>query len=426
MIDILVIADDFTGALDTGVQFASAGIRTVVRTGGNYDFYQLSEENVQILVIDAETRHLSSQEAYRVVFHITKKAVESGIRHIYKKTDSALRGNIGSELTAVLDASNCRTLPFIPAHPHMNRITRGGVHYIDGKSVEESVFGVDPFEPVTRSYIPDIIGLQSSVRTAVIGRGERESESRSREIDIYDVETEEQLQEIASRLFDRNRLPVMAGCAGFASVLPGLFRLQKDPRKTALSAEGLIVVNGSLNPITADQLDYAEAHSGYHRVILKPWQKLEAGYWERPEGIQEQQAVLQKCRKYRYLIIDGKDRDGSSTTDAYAEEKGMDTEDARRQIAISLGKLVNSLVEGNLHHTLMVIGGDTLQSVLQELGVCEMYPVCEIFPGTVISRCCCRGQEYQIISKSGGFGEKTLLEDISDFVLQDRKEKEYV
>ncbi len=427
MVDILVVADDFTGALDTGVQFASAGIRTVVRTGDDHDFDRLSEEETQILVLDAETRHLSPGEAYRMVFDITKRAVQSGIKHIYKKTDSALRGNIGSELTAILDASQCGRLPFIPALPHMNRITRGGVHYIDGKSVNESVFGVDPFEPVTCSYIPDIISLQSDVATMVIGIGEEEPNNQNKEIDIYDVETEAQLQEIASHLFCKNRLPVMAGCAGFASVLPELFHLKSVPQKTALSAEGIVVVNGSLNPITADQLDYAEIHSGFHRVILKPWQKLEADYWERPEGMKEQQAVLQKCRKYRYLIIDGKDKDGSSTTNAYAEQKGMDTDGVRRQIAVSLGKLVNRLVGSDLHHTLMIIGGDTLQSVLQELGVCEMYPLCEIFPGTVISRCYCRGQEYQIISKSGGFGEKSLLGDISDFILpENRKEKEYV
>ena len=102
MVKLLIIADDFTGALDTGVQFAAGGAETRVVTNTDYDFDRV-DENVQVLVLDAETRHLSRDEAYRVVFHITKKAFESGIPFIYKKTDSALRGNIGSELKAVLD-----------------------------------------------------------------------------------------------------------------------------------------------------------------------------------------------------------------------------------------------------------------------------------------------------------------------------------
>ena len=39
----------------------------------------------------------------------------------------------------------------------MNRITRNGIHYIDGVPVHESVFGKDPFEPVADSYIPEIL-----------------------------------------------------------------------------------------------------------------------------------------------------------------------------------------------------------------------------------------------------------------------------
>lgn len=427
MIDILIIADDFTGALDTGVQFASTGIRTVVRTGDDSDFNKLSEEGIQILVLDTETRHLSPDRAYETVFHITKKAVQSGVRHIYKKTDSALRGNIGSELTALLDGASSNTLPFIPALPHMNRITRGGIHYIDGKPVEDSVFGSDPFEPVTHSYIPDIISLQSNIRTLVLGADEaEETESLIKEIHIYDVESEAHLQKIASRLFHKNQLPIMAGCSGFASVLPGLFDLKGSRKKVKFSNGGMLVVNGSLNPITNKQLDYAETCSGFYREILTPEQKLEADHWKTPQGMAEGKAILQRCRMKGHFIIDGRDKDGSSVTNKYAAEKLMDADRVRKQITVSLGQLVRYLMENDLHHTLMVIGGDTLQSVLRELDVCEMRPICEIFPGTVLSSFCFRGQDYQLISKSGGFGRQSLLGDISEIVSEDnRKGKEY-
>ena len=55
MVKLLVIADDFTGALDTGVQFAASGAETRVVTNIEYDFSRTGRE-VQVLVLVAETR----------------------------------------------------------------------------------------------------------------------------------------------------------------------------------------------------------------------------------------------------------------------------------------------------------------------------------------------------------------------------------
>ena len=117
---LLIIADDFTGALDTGVQFAARGIRTQVVLDTEIDF---ASQNAEVLVIDTETRHLPADKAYDIVYQLTKRCLKTDIHYIYKKTDSALRGNIGAELAALLDASGCRQLPFLPAFPQLNRIT---------------------------------------------------------------------------------------------------------------------------------------------------------------------------------------------------------------------------------------------------------------------------------------------------------------
>ncbi|MCD8170207.1 MAG: four-carbon acid sugar kinase family protein, partial [Clostridiales bacterium] len=49
MITLLIIADDFTGALDTGVQFAAAGTVVRVVTDIRYD-YRKADEGVRVLV----------------------------------------------------------------------------------------------------------------------------------------------------------------------------------------------------------------------------------------------------------------------------------------------------------------------------------------------------------------------------------------
>ena len=100
-IEFLVLADDFTGALDTGIHFAKNGARTKVITDPMCDF---SDADAQVLVIDTETRHLPPEQAGAIVAEITRRACSCKIRRFYKKTDSALRGNVGAELAALLEA----------------------------------------------------------------------------------------------------------------------------------------------------------------------------------------------------------------------------------------------------------------------------------------------------------------------------------
>ena len=137
MIRLLIIADDFTGALDTGIQFR--GKQTALRFGQSPGSYLKGlAPGTKVLIIDAETRHLSPEEAAAVVGRIAKDAADTGTECIYKKTDSGLRGNIGSELMAVLQGTGGKALHFVPALPQLNRITKNGVQYIDGLEVADS------------------------------------------------------------------------------------------------------------------------------------------------------------------------------------------------------------------------------------------------------------------------------------------------
>jgi len=62
MVELLVLADDFTGALDTGVQFAQRNIPTLVSTRME-PLDQGVDEEISVVVLDLETRHLSPAEA---------------------------------------------------------------------------------------------------------------------------------------------------------------------------------------------------------------------------------------------------------------------------------------------------------------------------------------------------------------------------
>jgi uncharacterized protein YgbK (DUF1537 family) len=419
MVTLLIIADDFTGALDTGVQFAACGANTRVVTSADYDFRQLEPE-VQVLVMDAETRHLSPKEAYDIVFDITKRAIAQNIPYLYKKTDSALRGNIGSELTAMLEAAGGNTLSFLPAFPKMKRWTKDGIHYIDDVPVEESVFGKDPFEPVTCSHIPQMIGNQSQVKVSVRTVWNRnnpttwsdERNPEEPELLVWDAETDEELETLGQYLYETDQMHLTAGCAGFATVLPGLLGLNGERKSDINLVSKFLVICGSVNPITAAQLDYAEKN-GFLRIRLKPEERLDTEFWHSSRGQEKLSQWKSLLTHHSCVIIDSNDLPGQEDTMCYAKAHGLSLDDIRVRIATSYGYILKVLLDGGLESTLMITGGDTLLGCMEQLGVREMEPVCELAPGTVLSRFSLGQKKNQVISKSGGFGEETLLIDLA-------------
>ncbi len=408
MVKLLVIADDFTGALDTGVQFAASGAETRVVTNIEYDFSRTGRE-VQVLVLVAETRHVKWEEAYRMVYGIAKRACESGIPYLYKKTDSALRGNIGSELKAVLDAAGKHTLHFLPAFPRMNRVTRNGIHYIDGSPVHESVFGKDPFEPVTCSHIPDMI--RGEVPVTVVES--MDGWERQNGVMVYDASTDEELMSIGSFLKEKGELGLIAGCAGFAAVLPQLLGLSGKRRERISLDKKLLVACGSVNPITVRQLDYAE-RAGMKRIRLTPEQKLEKDYLESEEGNRALEEWTKTALEEECCIFDTNDLPGCRAACEYAGSHGLSLDELRVRIADTLGRVVEHLVRAGVKSTMLLTGGDTLMGFMRHIGCDEIVPACEMAPGTVLSQVDIDGRTYSIISKSGGFGEEKLIAELAE------------
>jgi uncharacterized protein YgbK (DUF1537 family) len=419
MVTLLIIADDFTGALDTGVQFAASGANTRVVTSAGYDFRQVDPE-VQVLVMDAETRHLSPNEAFDIVYDIATKAIEQKIPYLYKKTDSALRGNIGSELTAMLEAAGGNTLSFLPAFPKMRRWTKEGVHFIGDVPVSESVFGNDPFEPVTCSYIPQVIGNQSQVKVTVKTAENRnvpmtwsgKGNQQEPEILVWDAETDEELEVLGQYLYDEDQMHLTAGCAGFAAVLPELLGLKEESRPDIKLASGFLVICGSMNPITTAQLDFAEK-SGFLRIRLQPEERLDKEFWTSSKGQKKLSQWKELMVQHSCVILDSNDLPGREDTMDYAKAHGLCLDEIRVRIAASYGNILKALLEDGLESTLMITGGDTLLGCMEQLGVREMEPVCELAPGTVLSRFSLGEKINQVISKSGGFGQETLLVDLA-------------
>ncbi len=149
---ILVLADDLTGAAELGGLAAEAGYRTEVQT--EFD----PNSTAQVIALDTATRGLAPDAAAARVEQIHR---QSQIRHpewVFKKTDSALRGPIVAELSALANAQAATRILFLPANPSKGRCIRNGRYEINGVPLTQTVFGNDPEDPCHSSMVTERIG----------------------------------------------------------------------------------------------------------------------------------------------------------------------------------------------------------------------------------------------------------------------------
>src|SRR5690606_19142490 len=121
---ISIIADDLTGASDTGIQFRKYGLKTKVIV----DVNQLEQflDSDEVLAINSNTRPVHGEKAYKIVYDICCLLKQSGFTRIYKKVDSTFRGNPGIELEAVMDALGANLAVLVPSFPENGRYMLDG------------------------------------------------------------------------------------------------------------------------------------------------------------------------------------------------------------------------------------------------------------------------------------------------------------
>lgn len=241
-----IIADDFTGANDTGVQFAKRGIEThVVLDGQN-----IGMENVSY-VLDTESRNLDDIEAYQLLENHLKGIFDESYDLVYKKVDSTLRGNIGLELKAVDEEYQPELIIFAPAFPLLGRTTLDGIHFVNGARVKETEFAKDPQKPVLEDNIQRL--LQSVFDEEVIHHfldeiRDNDIKLLDRRIHSFDVEKNQDLKNIILAAKNANKKTLWVGSAGMADRILEIVK----PLKPVLA------IVGSLSEVSRKQVRYAE------------------------------------------------------------------------------------------------------------------------------------------------------------------------
>jgi uncharacterized protein YgbK (DUF1537 family) len=435
---LLIIADDLSGALDTGVQFAALGLRVAVLRGGRLGDGPSGGGppgaelwgRADVLALDTASRHHGPAEASaRLRGMAATHAAVPGLL-VYKKTDSTLRGNIAAEFAALLLMFPGRRILFVPAYPAMGRTTRGGVQYLDGTAVHETAFGRDPLNPVTTSSIRELLasGGLESVRNLAARDVRAALGSAPEQILVVDAETDADIDTVVRAVAGfGGAAPILAGCAGFAAALARGWAADRDtgaadpdtraaaPAATdaadraATHRRGLerpfLVVNGSLHGASLAQVDRA-ARGGFPAVTLGPRDLLSCG--NRDGGADALAAALvaqrgQERGPERPLLL----RTAGDTGDRTAQTPPM----THAEVADAIGRVVGKTLALRDFGTLVVFGGDTAGAILDALGNPPLFPVGELAPGVALSRIG-GGALPALVTKAGGFGNEDFLLDL--------------
>ena len=152
---MIVIADDITGAAEiAGIAFSKGQeVRLLCNSPVNCDSVAVNG----ITVIATDTRSMSEAEAVAETRHLVRPLFWEGDggRLLFKKTDSALRGHVVAELTALMESTGYQRAVYLPANPTKGRVIKNGLYYINKVPIHETAFSYDPEFPAKTSVLKE-------------------------------------------------------------------------------------------------------------------------------------------------------------------------------------------------------------------------------------------------------------------------------
>ena len=408
----LVIADDLTGANDTGVHFLSETENVEVVIDSAAFSLQVLDHSVDTIVINTGTRNAAPQEAAQKVKEYIQQFLMYAPYEIYKKIDSTLRGNVGAEIDALMQASGYSVACVAPAVPRNGRTTVDGICYVNGIPLDKTEFAQDPFSPVASSSASAIITAQSSRKTSVLTLKQLRAPRKQAlnvltsmvedgcEIIIVDSETREDLL-LAKELFSLLPLKVLfVGAAGFFhAVGTGTHRHSIQP----LSGQPRILfVTGSMMETSKKQCDYL-VREGYLDKTFPVISK-QAVSNESAETSRVVQAVSEELRNSRIALI-------------HTDRDSHEIAHTAHKVGSTVSRIVREVLQTIHVDALVVTGGETAMNVLSELRVKSLQLIDEALPAVPVSlmKCPVNG-EILFISKAGSYGNTDVLEGIIRYV----------
>jgi uncharacterized protein YgbK (DUF1537 family) len=254
---LTVIADDLTGACDTGTLFAGRAPVPVT-------VWPRRAVEAVVRVVDTESRALAPAEAAGRVSTVASRS-RSGFW--FKKIDSTLRGPIGPEVDALLRATGTATAVVCPAFPAQGRVVLDRMLLVGGVPVAETAIARDPQFPGGSSSVVEILRPQldralSWVPIDQLRTGPEALAARLRRLAgttiVADAETDGDLDALVEAALAATPMPLLVGAAGLARALASRVGLLAE-RAELPSGSRWLIVAGSRHPATRRQIREARA-----------------------------------------------------------------------------------------------------------------------------------------------------------------------
>lgn len=407
MLEIAVIADDLTGAADTGIQFRAIYAEALLMADTGLAA-RPPDPVPEVLAVHTTSRALPVSQARARIKLAAERLTLWRPGRVYKKIDSCLRGNLGAEADALIDTLGLPLSFIAPAFPAVGRTTVDDVHLVHGTPVSESEMGRDPATPVSESRLTQVIAHQSHhpvghVGLATVAAGEAALKKA--------VETlaAEGMRHIAFDATERAHLAAIAALAlrhfptallvGSAGLAQGLCDGRPHPGPvatvpvTAKPGPHLIAL-GTASPRARRQVEVLMERYPFGVI------EMDSGRLAKTDLVPEESDLAELA-------------DGLSAGDLVVRitpPHGETTARFTRRVAGGFGALVAALVARTPPASLFLSGGDTALSVLGRLGARGLRLDREIVPGLVLGRVTgCAFEGLAVGTKPGAFGDDEAL-----------------
>jgi uncharacterized protein YgbK (DUF1537 family) len=445
------IADDLTGATTVGALLAKSGVDTVVLFNTEYIGSGEAVCRHQAVLVSTDSRALPREEAYGRVKAAAIKLREIGVKQFSKRIDTTLRGGIGTEIDAMLDAlGDDYVAVMVPAMPQSNRILIGGYSLIDGVPLSKTPVANDVKTPVMESFVPRLIASQTKNKIAYIGLDEllhgkenlkkilSESRKSGARILLVDATSLNEVEMIAQAVTELKWQTIavdpgpfterLAAAHGWAD--PGAGNSRKIRTESDSGDKGTVmVVAGSATPVTTMQMRALRRLNGTHVIPVKILPLLSG----KKECEAEINSVAEKAEKLfasdkppRALILAFETTLTGKLVDLIEQESlhGLAAGQASGIIAESLGKIARGVMKRIAGHVIGIYltGGDIMVSVCRNLDVKGIKLIDYVIPqadqGRLVGGIC---DGLSVVCKGGLTGEEKTAVQCVNRLFDERK-----
>lgn len=402
-----IVADDFTGANDTGVQLKRRGIDTNVVFSS-----ELINASSTSFVIDTESRGMSEDNAYSTLKDTLVGVDFSNFKYVIKKVDSTLRGNVAKEIKAVDEAYGSELVIFAPAFPDLKRTTVGAIHMLNNVPITKTEMARDPQSPVKEDNIEKILKEVYSEKITHIPL----AKVQNQDIDllecrvyVFDAVTNQDMKNIIKAGIDTVKKVLWVGTAAMAD---NLFEIEKG------TAPVLSII-ASVSNVTRQQVKYAE-NNGIDLVKVPIYYVIEKKINPKVY-IDETVKLLRDGKDVMLLTSSSYDSEEYIKTNEIGERNGMMKEDISRFAQDLIGNISKGVLEEIEVSGVFITGGDTAIGFFEKVKALGSSIVEEIAIGIPLMKLVGGPFEgLKIVTKAGAFGKDDII------VYATRKLKEIV